>query len=482
MKSLNFLFAIKDISGDVRFVQSLKERLVTGIDAQGYCQVGHFDFAFTKDSLVEKMKSNVYDVVLCNEELGADKIGIGSLRSWKEEFPNIRVILLVGNARKGNIKLIQLIQKLEYTDVLYMGDMNGKSICDLLENPRSVKDAVYYYGIENSEDIISMGILEGEEAPQKEVVEETKEELVEEVKEEPVSVEEVPVTEIPVTVEEVAEASIDDITQSLEDAIKSFEDFPEFEEEPKKGEVVEEPATPGVEESQSMGFNFDQEFTVEEIIEEKPVVEEPVEEKEESDFDFFNKTEVEQEEVITYKDITDKEEVVGENIAEPEPELIRVENVEFDEEEITSSSREVVVGETVVVEETKEEPKDIFTMPIMENVSRGGAIVRTQSEQILSTMGYITKVVDEDSLLVELDNNIPLNEDLQAYRLLIRIKSGRKGMMENGRYRSANISLEAYVECMVGCRTVIVEVMDFDCMTNATLLENKECTIILTKM
>lgn len=474
MKIMNFLFAVENTAGDVRLFQNLKNKLVAEINRQEYCQVGYFDFVFTKEALIEKMKGNAYDVVLCNEALGADKIGVGSLRQWKEEFPHIRVILLIGNARKGNIKLIQLIQKLEYTDVLYMGDTNGENICKLLEKPRSLKDAVYYYGIEDSEEILSMGIMEDSEAAVTEESVVGEQSTFEEAQKE-VVVEETENVKMPEG--EIAQEESSAI--SLEDAIKEYENFSEFEEE------VEEPKEEVVEDS---SFHFDL------PVEEEAVPEESVEietsESTDEEFNFFDTSYEDREnDVVSYKEVTKeqkpleemKEEKDSDDGDEPEPELINVEFEEDTESEVITELVEKAVIETVKEKEVSE-PEDIFKMPYMENVSQGGVIMRTQSEQILSATGYITKVVDEDSLLLELDTDGLKNEELQSYRLMLRIKSGRKGIMENGRYRSANLSLEAYVECMVGKKTAMVEVMDFDCITNAPILENKDCTIILTKI
>ena len=52
MKTLNFLFGVKNAAGNDRLCQSLKQKLVSGINEQGFCQVGNFDFVSTKESLI----------------------------------------------------------------------------------------------------------------------------------------------------------------------------------------------------------------------------------------------------------------------------------------------------------------------------------------------------------------------------------------------------------------------------------------------
>lgn len=467
MKTLNFLFAVKNSAGDDKLFQNLKNKLVNGINEQGICQVGHFDFVFTKENLVEKMKTKGYDIVLCSEELGIDKIGVGSLRSWMEEFPQVRVLLLINNNRKGNIKLIQLIQKLEYTDVLYLSDLNGESISRLVEKTRTLKEAVYYYGIENSEEIIASGILDGEDAEDMELVVENPEEVVEES----VTKQETVVSsEKDGNTEESNDSSVDAVKVDLEAAIKAYENLNIFEEEigenDKEEPVVEKTS------DEDVGFGFDMEFVAEEAVSEKKT--EPVEEVEENTisegFDFFEKTSGE-DDTVTYKEVEiPKEDVTG---TLKEETICSVETTEVAE----GANEEKNFGQVF------ENPAPDFLKQNESNISQGGLVVRTKMEQIISTNGYISKVIDEDSLLLEI-NTDGLAEcgDAQSYRLLIRIKSGRKGVLENGRYRSANISLEAYVEYMVGKCTAMVEVVDFDCITNLPLIENKECTVILTKM
>ena len=460
MRIMNFLFAVKDRMGDERLLQNLKNKLVAEINRQEFYEVGYFDFVFTKEALVEKMKSNAYDMVLCSEELGGEPVGVGSLRSWKEEFPNIRVILLFGNARKGNPKLIRLIQKLEYTDALYMEDMNGKGICGLLENPRSLIDAVYYYGVEDSEDIRAMGILGNNE-------EEKKNTTAEKIPVEPAAQEVDENISLPTDDIKGADDAAYSSSTELEDAIREYGDLPMFEEE----EEIEEVDSRVEDAKVDIGFCFEDSFPEGGVIEED---EKSGEEKTESEvFDFFAMSSDKEDDVVKYTEI--------EQVQALEPEFAKVEFEEVDSHESVTESikEELTQGDATDGNGVAE---DIFKMPVTEEIKYGGYMVRTQVEQIISTTGYITKVVDEDSLLVELDTDLVFGDEIQEYRLLIRIKSGRKGVMENGKYRSANVSLEAYVECMVGKKTAMVEVMDFDCQYNSTLLENKECIVILTKM
>ena len=109
MRALNFLFAVDGKMADERLLQNLRDKLVKEINATMRIEAGRFDFVFNKNNLGEKIASGIYDVVLCSEIIGEENIGAGSIRKWREEMPQVQVILLVGAERKGGPKLNQLM-------------------------------------------------------------------------------------------------------------------------------------------------------------------------------------------------------------------------------------------------------------------------------------------------------------------------------------------------------------------------------------
>lgn len=424
MKSLNFLLAVKKKNSDERALRTLKDKMVAEINAQGKFLVGRFDFVFDRNKLNEHIASGTYDVVLCKEILGTENIGVGSIRSWAEEMPQVKIILLVGNERKGNIKLIHLIQRVKYTNALYDEDLNGENVVRLVEEGRSLEEAVIYYGIENSEEIKQMGIVKGTD----------KDSDIQEVqKEEPKR-------------EERASVIEEFVPEELEDAIEAFSDFDEFYED--EGEKEEAKELEEFFAEKEMAFDFGKQENVE-----KPGTEENV------SFDFLN--------------------TAPENKVETPAEENMVKEAE------TAASQETPwnVSWQQASEEEDENEIKMETVPSWEVSVAGGLMVGTVKEEIVAARGYITKVVDYDSVLLEFDNGKEIaGLDMQAYRLMVRIKSGRRGGFENGRYRSANVSLEAYVEYMAGRQTAMLAVMDFDCDLNREVLENKKCDVILTKL
>ncbi len=436
MRALNFLFAVDGKMADERLLQNLRDKLVKEINATMRIEAGRFDFVFNKNNLGEKIASGIYDVVLCSEIIGEENIGAGSIRKWREEMPQVQVILLVGAERKGGPKLKQLITRLGYTNVLYRQELNGANVVALVEDGRTLEQAVAYYGVEDAEEVKEMVDVPSASmaAGMEEAVTEEGMEIPAEGSEETEPAEGVEVPVGTIIEEFVPEEDV------LEDAINAYSDFSAFEEE-KEEESADNSAQVN-EVAEDSGFDFKQ---AENSYDADAPEEEPI------GFSFFNE----------------------EKTADVAKEVWKQEKEEFEAEfieETDSCQTEVYTAEENSAVEAEE-------------IKVGGLMAGTVKEQIIVTKGYVSKVIDYDSILLEFISEEDIaGVDLQEYRFLVRIKSGRRGGFENGRYKSANISLEAYAEYMVGRQTVMLAVADFNCEINRGIVECKECDVVMTKM
>ena len=86
-----------------------------------------------------------------------------------------------------------------------------------------------------------------------------------------------------------------------------------------------------------------------------------------------------------------------------------------------------------------------------------------ENKPALPEDGYVLKVIDQNTMLLELDSTptLPAGERMEDYKMLFIVK-GTKGSYVDGQYRVGVKSFEGYPAQLLGKQTVIVEVPEYD--------------------
>lgn len=145
----NILLAFDNQSGAGSNTDSLR----SFFNQSGLFQVGEMDMiAGDADSVSKSINSNGYDVLICKEMLNKKPIGAGTIKAWKKQNENIRIILIVGNDKKAGDKLRSLYEA-DYYDALYLTDFaqsNNNELSRIILEGRSAEEAVAYYDLKNN--------------------------------------------------------------------------------------------------------------------------------------------------------------------------------------------------------------------------------------------------------------------------------------------------------------------------------------------
>jgi len=144
---INVLIGTKDSSVSEVFAKKLSAEL----SAEGIVKVGMADIAVTRNKITEGIQGNRYDVVICSEEIGDAKVGTGSIRKWMGQNPNVRIILVMNDEKRGGDKVKSFLTDIQYYDALFLSDFTTETIGRLLQKSRTRTEAVDYYGIEADE-------------------------------------------------------------------------------------------------------------------------------------------------------------------------------------------------------------------------------------------------------------------------------------------------------------------------------------------
>jgi len=144
---INLLIGTKDSSVSEVFAKKLSAEL----SAEGIISVGMVDIAVTRNKLTEGIQGSNYDVVICSEEIGDAKVGTGSIRNWMGQNPNVRIILVMNDEKRGGDKVKSFLTDIQYYDALFLSDFTTETISRLLQNSRTRAEAIDYYGIEADE-------------------------------------------------------------------------------------------------------------------------------------------------------------------------------------------------------------------------------------------------------------------------------------------------------------------------------------------
>lgn len=164
MSDLKIVYAFSYRDANAVIVNFLKNKMVTELTAAGI-SVARIEMARTKLQVEDLLDTGEFHLLIVKEQLGEDKISSGSIKGWSQRYPDLQVILCVGNDKKGGEKLNRLLNAAPfYYDALYENDLTGDNVAKLLKSSRSKEDAICYYGLEQrvEEDVKMQSPLEDE--------------------------------------------------------------------------------------------------------------------------------------------------------------------------------------------------------------------------------------------------------------------------------------------------------------------------------
>lgn len=136
---------IKNINAWKEFKQKMTEYLVsfTGLDTVEE----DVSFVSTADG-IEMIDPEKLSLIISDEEVDGLKIGVGRIKRWRNQNPNMRIIIMVDKAKYGSGKLHGLYE-MAYYDALLSKDFKWSKIEELLKHSRTMEEAYEYYGLIN---------------------------------------------------------------------------------------------------------------------------------------------------------------------------------------------------------------------------------------------------------------------------------------------------------------------------------------------
>lgn len=103
--------------------------------------------AITKSDISDSVNSRDYDMIICSEDMGSEKIGIGSIREWTSKNPDIKIYVILLDDKRG-AKKVQSFWKNGYYDAIFMSDFKDAAILlQVMRKGRTAEEAAEYYGI-----------------------------------------------------------------------------------------------------------------------------------------------------------------------------------------------------------------------------------------------------------------------------------------------------------------------------------------------
>jgi len=429
-------------------------------------------------------------------------IGFSSIRTWMNERPELKVILIEdASARGKKARIGKLFRELSYYNIVFKPDtwegLVG-AVANVINNPRTARQALDEYGISEYDDVkeflkANPSILGEDESAGVVTSGVEKDGSVEVEEVEKIKEEEAGGVKTPESVNETTQEAVDDATmeERLEKSIKAFSSFnfgaamaeSVSDSEPLSEEgigVVQKEDEPVSANASSGGFDFlsgfggDSSYEVtEEFVEEEVTVSESAVEEVSSGFNFSAG--------FGMEESVGADEAAAETV-EPVAETVVEENAFKMNRGFYASSpmyeREIPLGVDAGTGMGMGGRPMADVIPYRECSASYG-----ESAGIPSMRGVVKNIIDRDSIVLELENSLEgVGMMLCEYRCIVRVRGVGKGRVVDGRYRSGNITFEAFVDYMVNSTTLMVDVFDFDCEEKRAFLEGKECNLIFTKL
>ena len=489
MEELRILYGTsydRESEGGIQFYDNLAKVYTVLINNTGEYTVGKLDFVFSKTKLLEKLAENEknYNVIISDGTIYGtgedgepvrDGIGFSTIKGWLTDRPDTKVIIIEDSANRGKAKIGRLFKELCFYNIVFKPEeFTWKplmtEVVNVLKCPRTAKEALAEYGIAEYEDVKEYlrenpWVMEGGVKP-----------VVESVS----SINNSSINDSDVTVNvsseddllnkenvanEAAEVAEEENNADI-NKIENVEDKVSDSEHEKSIDEIEAMLA----ESEKRFANFNEDEVIEEFAEPDDVEELAEEEKRGSTAKFdFSEFGFGGSEVSDNSNMQDKHDDEGGG------ETVNKFSFEFGTAGQDASQNGFAVENETVEEGAYREVEKIREVMVF---NRRG----TQDSGLMPTKGFIRAVVDYDTILLEFDNEIGNVENLDEYRCIVKVRSGMKGKVINGRYKSANISFDAYLETIVDSRTAMMEVPEFDCEEKREFLEGKECNFVFVKM
>ena len=419
MKEVNVLYAFTYKDQNTAIVSYIKKKMETELSSAGVTVLS-IETVKSKDQIEEKLDTGKYNVLICKEQLGEEKISSGSLKVWGNRYPEVAVILNVSNDKKGGEKLVKFLSSTpSYYNVLYDNDLTGENVAKLLNYPRTKEEAIVYYGLENrltEQPKASGTVMEVKSIP-----------VTAMEREEEGNKENFPEEEV---IEEITKEEFDKVVSGFEAV-----DFDEkvFGNGAKEKPEILDADTNTLEDENGKEVDFATMFDGKDLFEE-------VEKEHETNIKVMN--EDRKKEVQKHGDnpVEDKE----------TPTPMKAKKVG----EKSSTANQNDIGDNDMD----------FTVRQMDGIT-------------FPDTANVLKVFDQNTMLVKLlcAPVLPKDKTMEDYKLLFVVKGTRGGFV-NGKYRVGVKSFEGYPGKPIGKQTVIVEVPEYDLIENA--LEGAYCSLI----
>lgn len=491
-----------------------------------FVEIGTFGIARSREEISRGIESREYDVLICQDSIGSDNIGGGTLRGWQGTKEGLKIVLVLPPNKKGAKKLENLYMG-GYYDGLFSSELTAENLQLLITKGRTKEEAFVYYGL-NKE---SIALLE-REAREKE-----ERKIAQAAAVEKESSYEEPSADKDGGVSSILEETSDDISEKMGDDLPKELNVGESSDSPvsKKDPLKQEDTKPLAEGSAE-----------EESV--QPIVSEPVKEevKKEDPFDFFGRPDevepVKEEVGFEFKDSDMDEfaELMGEEVSHPVVEAVETCDTEtcdneieelfegekepangwdsketensfsedggfdiFGDPDTVGSAAEAVqptVTEVKEAEEKAKEPEAEQTVELFGSgtsslekesaeVTKGESSVES-SYEIISTVktrsssasqtGYVVEVQDEHLLSVLFDP-IPegLEDCIDNVSCTVMVQTGEKGKVVNGKYKAGTIVFVAYplAEIDEGC--LLMEAPNKDLLAVEDLILNRKCSVLV---
>lgn len=488
-----------------------------------FFEIGTFGIARSREEINRGVESREYDVLICQDSIGSDNIGGGTLRGWQGTKDGLKIVLVLPPNKKGAKKLENLYMG-GYYDGLFSNELTAENIQLLITKGRTKEEAFVYYGL-NME---SIALLEREAREKEErkiaqsaaaVEKESSYEAVSSDKDGGVS---------SIIIEEKSDDKREKIGEDLPEELNVGEssDTPVSEKDPLKQEDTK-PLADGSAEGESV----------------QPFVSEPAKEeaKEEAPFDLFGRPDevepVKEEVGFEFKDSDMDEfaELMGEEVSHPVVEAVETCDTEIEEllegeqepakgwdtketkdsfsedggfDIFSDSDTDGPVAEAVQptvteVKEEEEKAKEPEAEQTVELFGSGTSSLKKESAEvangegsvessyeIVSTVktrsssasqtGYVVEVQDEHLLSVLFDP-IPegLGDCIDNVSCTVMVQTGEKGKVVNGKYKAGTIVFVAYplAEIEDGC--LLMEAPNKDLLAVEGLILNRKCSVLV---
>ena len=153
--SRHFLVAFDSVVGSEKydnFTRAFRQAILSANQDDFF--VDQIDYAVSKEQVDEYLTRKKYSVLICFEKLQNTSIGQGTVRVWMKDYPDLKIILVVDNARKSTGKMKGLYDR-GYYDAAYFEDFKPMELVQIIQHSRTQEEAWDYYGLDHYIDVLA---------------------------------------------------------------------------------------------------------------------------------------------------------------------------------------------------------------------------------------------------------------------------------------------------------------------------------------